>query len=135
MVGDWIYDYAKVFQSLFGYDAILLSEEKDDRKNSLGSSDSSTELSAPTNPSRVGGAVMDSFYRREMLKAFETTFYEIGGSLEDFESMRMVTKLLLFSLIPLHGFNANCVEFIKLCAEVPTVNWRSREKKAWSDDR
>jgi len=80
--GDWLYDWAKLYQSLIGYDKIL--QEK-----------SITEK-----------------YETELINAFKEYFIN-SFSVEDFENLKLITKSLLFSLIPLHN-NYKCLKYYDL---------------------
>jgi capsule biosynthesis phosphatase len=69
--GDWLYDWAKLYQSLIGYDEILDDVDLDiSYKN-----------------------ILVNFFREEFIK---------NNSIEDFGNLQLITKSLLFSLIPLH---------------------------------
>ena len=80
--GDILYDYAKIYQSLIGYDEILL------KKN------------------------VSNCYRKNLINIFFSFIKEnIGDKYIDF--IKIITKSLLFTLIPLHN-NDNCKDFYKL---------------------
>ena len=80
--GDWLYDWAKIYQSLIGYDEILLS------KNMLQN------------------------YKHKMIEMFKKFF--IGNySNNDFDNLKVITKSLLFTLIPLHN-NEKCNQYYNL---------------------
>jgi len=80
--GDWLYDWAKIYQSLIGYDKILQSKN------------------------------IPLEYEKKMLKIFETYFLTYYSQ-DDFKNLKLITKSLLFSLIPLHD-NDKCYEYYKL---------------------
>ena len=80
--GDWLYDWAKLYQSLIGYDFILLRKE--------------------VSPS----------YQKSILEYFESQFVALYGEQSLFD-LKMITRSLLFSLIPLHD-NENCDRFYNL---------------------
>jgi hypothetical protein len=74
MVGDkktcyglYLYDYAKIYQSLIGYDEILMDKK------------------------------IKKSYKDIMLKFFEK---QVG---DDFEKIKIITKSLILSLVPLHN--------------------------------
>ena len=71
--GDCMYDWAKMYQSLFGYDEIH------------------------------EGKILPSEYKRNMIYAFETYLIELYGDTFDFCALKGITQCLLFSLIPLHN--------------------------------
>lgn len=80
--GDWLYDWAKVYQSLIGYDSILLDK------------------------------FVSFEYKNEMIQTFIKYFIS-NYSEKDFKNLKLITKSLLFSLIPLHN-NEKCIEYYKL---------------------
>ena len=80
--GDWLYDWAKIYQSLIGYDEILLSKH------------------------------IDSDYKKDMIISFKEYFIE-KFSEKDFENLKIITKSLIFSLIPLHD-NEKCLHYYNL---------------------
>tara|TARA_X000000950_G_C13906568_1_gene657123 strand:- start:1995 stop:3908 length:1914 start_codon:yes stop_codon:yes gene_type:complete len=80
--GDWLYDWAKLYQSLIGYDSILLNKEINEK------------------------------YKKPIIDFFKDYFIE-SYSEDDFSSLKIITKSLLFSLIPLHD-NDNCQKFYNL---------------------
>jgi len=82
ILGDSMYDWSKIYQSLIGYDEIL--------------EDTQLNLS----------------YKNNLIKSFEQTFLEFY-SLKDLENMKLITKSLLFSLIPLHN-NEKCFKYYSL---------------------
>lgn len=81
--GDFLYDWAKLYQSLIGYDSILL-----DKKN------------------------ISVTYQEEMISIFKKLFINYY-SIEYFNFLKIITKSLLFSLIPLHN-NEKCYDYFKL---------------------
>jgi capsule biosynthesis phosphatase len=80
--GDWLYDWAKVYQSLIGYDEILENVD------------------------------IDLTYKNNMINFFKKEFIK-SNSEEDFNNLKLITKSLLFSLIPIHN-NEKCVEYYRL---------------------
>jgi hypothetical protein len=80
--GDILYDYAKIYQSLIGYDEILL------KKN------------------------VSNYYRKNLINIFFSFIKEYIGE-EYIDLIKIITKSLLFTLIPLHN-NDNCKDFYKL---------------------
>jgi capsule biosynthesis phosphatase len=80
--GDWLYDWAKLYQSLIGYDEILDDVDLDlTYKNS-----------------------MIDFFRDQFIKKY---------SEQDFNNLKLITKSLLFTLIPLHN-NEKCKKYYEL---------------------
>lgn len=82
LCGDYLYDWAKLYQSLIGYDSILLETS------------------------------MNSSYAKHFIGTFETYFTEMY-SLEELHDLKLITKSLLFSLIPLHD-NEKCYKYYNL---------------------
>lgn len=80
--GDWLYDWAKLYQSLVGYDTILLDKKIGDE------------------------------YETKLVQYFENYFITIY-SYNDFKNLIMITKSLLFTLIPLHD-NEKCIKYYNL---------------------
>jgi len=80
--GDWLYDWAKIYQSLIGYDTILRCKS------------------------------MSETYKTRMVKYFETYFTQ-KYSEEDLNNLKLITKSLLFSLIPLHD-SEKCQSYYEL---------------------
>ena len=80
--GDLLYDWAKIYQSLIGYDEILLSKN------------------------------IDNEYKENMINIFKKYFID-KYSEKDFENLKLITKSLLFTLIPLHN-NVKCSKYYKL---------------------
>jgi capsule biosynthesis phosphatase len=80
--GDILYDYAKIYQSIIGYDEILL------KKN------------------------VSNYYRKNLINIFFSFIKDFIGE-EYIEIIKIITKSLLFTLIPLHN-NDNCNDFYKL---------------------
>jgi capsule biosynthesis phosphatase len=80
--GDYLYDWAKLYQSLIGYDEILLNKTISDK------------------------------YKLSMLMAFEQYFIELYSK-QEFCYLKIITKSLLFTLIPLHN-NELCNKFYML---------------------
>lgn len=80
--GDWLYDWAKIYQSIIGYDEILLSK------------------------------FIDTQYKENIINVFKKYFIDKFSEL-DFENLKIITKSLIFTLIPLHN-NEKCIEYYKL---------------------
>ena len=80
--GDWLYDWAKLYQSILGYDKILLEKE------------------------------ISLNYEENMKNTFEEYFLELFSE-KDLENMKMITKSLIFTLIPLHD-NEKCFRYYEL---------------------
>ena len=80
--GDWLYDWAKIYQSLIGYDEILLSKHIDDE------------------------------YKERTIDIFKDYFINMFSD-GDFNNLKVITKSLIFALIPLHD-NANCTKYYNL---------------------
>ena len=70
--GDYMYDWAKIYQSLFGYDEIH------------------------------EGKILQMEYKQNMIRIFEMHLIELYGEEFDFRALKVITQCLLFSLIPLH---------------------------------
>lgn len=84
--GDTNYDWAKLYQSLIGYDEIL--ENKYVSKN----------------------------YKKKLINQFEKYILKKYDE-KKLEYIKMITKLLLFTLIPLHN-NNKCVEYFNLISKI-----------------
>ena len=82
LYGDWLYDWCKLYQSLIGYDKILLNK------------------------------TISIKYETEMLSCFKTYFIN-KFSVDDFKNLKLITKSLLFTLIPLHD-NDKCTSYYNL---------------------
>jgi len=80
--GDWLYDWAKIYQSIIGYDEILLSK------------------------------IIDNDYKENIISIFKNYFID-KFSEQDFENMKIITKSLIFTLIPLHN-DEKCVKYYEL---------------------
>lgn len=80
--GDFLYDWAKFYQSLIGYDKILTEK-----------------------------MIHDS-YEKNMINVFEEYFIKLYSE-EDLVNLKLITKSLLFSLIPLHN-NDLCYKYYDL---------------------
>ena len=80
--GDWLYDWAKLYQSLIGYDKILMSKN------------------------------ISLSYETKMISEFEKYFINLYSN-EDFINLKLITKSLLFTLIPLHN-NDKCLKYYNL---------------------
>ncbi len=82
LYGDWLYDWAKIYQSLIGYDEILLEK------------------------------TINSEYKNDMIEHFKEFF--INKYSEDaFQNLKLITKSLLFTLLPLHH-NEKCADYYNL---------------------
>ena len=82
ILGDSFYDYAKIFQSLIGYDEILQQK------------------------------TINEDYREQLILFFKSYFINIYD-LTSFKFIQIITKSLLFSLIPLHN-NEKCNDYYNL---------------------
>ena len=80
--GDYLYDWAKIYQSIIGYDEILLSK------------------------------FININYKENIIYIFKNYFIN-KFSEKDFDNLKIITKSLLFSLIPLHK-NEKCKGYYKL---------------------
>ena len=80
--GDWLYDWAKIYQSIIGYDEILISK------------------------------TIHTSYKNRIIDIFKNYFIGIASN-EDFNNLKIITKSLIFSLIPLHN-NEKCIEYYNL---------------------
>lgn len=85
-MGDKWYDYAKLYQSIIGYDEILL------------------------------GKTVDNQLKSEGVKIFEEYIINKFGE-NRMKDIKMITKSLLFSLIPLHN-NQKCFEYFNLAKSI-----------------
>ncbi len=81
--GDVFYDYAKIYQSLIGYDEILLEKK-----------------------------IKDS-YKSKLVRYFENKFTE-----KDLKKIKLITKSLLVSLIPLHNEKRKYKKYISLAKSI-----------------
>jgi dTDP-glucose pyrophosphorylase len=81
--GDSFYDWAKIYQSLLGYDEILYDK------------------------------YVNIEYKKKFIEKFKEKFIE-DFSLNKFEQLKWITKLLLFTLIPLHNNNDKCKKYYEL---------------------
>jgi capsule biosynthesis phosphatase len=86
LIGDQLYDWAKFYQSLIGYDEIL------------------------------DGKHLNSNYTNKFIEIFEKKIIDIYGD-EYLSYIKLITKSLLFTLIPLHD-NSNCVQFYELIKKI-----------------
>jgi capsule biosynthesis phosphatase len=84
--GDWLYDWAKLYQSLIGYDKILQSKE------------------------------ISVEYEKKMIQTFEKYFIELFSE-ESLQWLKLITKSLLFTLIPLHH-NEKCGKYFDLIKSI-----------------
>jgi capsule biosynthesis phosphatase len=82
LLGDRLYDWGKLYQSLIGYDKILMGKE------------------------------IDKNYEEQMISYFEKYFIELFDR-EKLNDLKMITRSLLFTLIPLHN-NDKCIEYYNL---------------------
>ena len=85
--GDQLYDYAKVYQSILGYDEILLHKTV-----------------TPT-------------YRDSLMRTFEAYIHEHFDR-ETFPKIKMITKALLFTLLPLHEQDERISKYYKLSQSI-----------------
>ena len=84
--GDWLYDWAKLYQSFIGYDEIL--ENK----------------------------TIDKEYKNNIISIFTNYFIELYSE-EDMKNLKLITKSLLFTLIPLHN-NEKCIKYYNLSCDI-----------------
>lgn len=82
-----MYDYAKVYQSILGYDEILLHKTV-----------------TPT-------------YRDSLMRTFEAYIHEHFDR-ETFPKIKMITKALLFTLLPLHEQDERISKYYKLSQSI-----------------
>lgn len=87
--GDFLYDWAKLYQSLIGYDKILMNKNINEK------------------------------YEKSMLNTFENYFISLYSK-EDFINLKLITKSLLFTLIPLHN-NQSCYQFYSLIDNITSI--------------
>ncbi len=80
--GDFLYDWAKLYQSLIGYDKILMNKK------------------------------ISENYEKELVDEFKKYFINLYSE-EYFNYLKIITKSLLFSLIPIHN-NNKCIEYYNL---------------------
>ena len=80
--GDWLYDWSKIFQSLIGYDEILMNKN------------------------------ISLNYKKDLINYFKNYFIK-EYSEQDFNNLKLITKSLIFSLIPLHN-NHKCELYYNL---------------------
>ena len=86
ILGDWLYDWAKLYQSLIGYDKILQDK------------------------------IINEDYEEYMILTFETYFLNYYTE-KDLENVKLITKSLLFSLIPLHN-NDKCFKYYDIISRI-----------------
>jgi len=84
--GDWLYDWAKLYQSLIGYDEILQNIN------------------------------LNLIYKNKLIQYFKNRFIQ-QYSENDFNNLIIITKLLLFTLIPLHN-NDKCLKYYNLINQI-----------------
>ena len=84
--GDALYDWAKIYQSLIGYDEILEDKE------------------------------INNDYKKLLLSHFEKKYMEIYNK-TDLTELKMITRLLLFTLLPLHN-NEKCIKYYNLIQKI-----------------
>ena len=82
LCGDYLYDWAKLYQSLIGYDKILMDKN------------------------------ISKSYEKQMISVFEEYFIKLY-SIDELEDLKLITKSLLFTLIPLHD-NELCYKYFNL---------------------
>lgn len=80
--GDYLYDWAKLYQSLVGYDEILQDKPLPEK------------------------------YKESMISFFENYFVELFSK-EELEWVKIITKSLYFTLIPLHN-NSKCEAYYRM---------------------
>tara|TARA_Y200000002_G_C22671849_1_gene660374 strand:+ start:444 stop:2354 length:1911 start_codon:yes stop_codon:yes gene_type:complete len=80
--GDWLYDWAKIYQSLIGYDEILMNKN------------------------------ISLSYKKNLINYFKNYFIN-EYSEQDFNNLKLITKSLIFTLIPLHN-NYKCQLYYNL---------------------
>lgn len=80
--GDWLYDWAKIYQSIIGYDEILLSK------------------------------YIDTNYKEYIIDIFKNYFIDTFSE-NDFNNIKLITKSLIFTLIPLHH-DEKCIKYYDL---------------------
>ena len=80
--GDWLYDWAKLYQSLIGYDEYLQNK------------------------------TISEQYKKQMINAFKEYFFELYSE-DNYDNLKLITKSLLFALIPLHN-NDKCFNYYQL---------------------
>ena len=86
-LGDYLYDWAKIYQSILGYDEILLHTK------------------------------IDVLYKQKMISFFENEFTS-RFSHEALHDLKLITKSLLFTIIPLHSDHENQRNFYNLISSV-----------------
>lgn len=86
ILGDWLYDWSKIYQSLIGYDEILLNKK------------------------------INQEYKINLIKFFESYFVKKYDE-ESLINLKMITKSLLFTLIPLHN-NEKCDRYFELINQI-----------------
>jgi hypothetical protein len=84
--GDAMYDWAKLYQSIIGYDKILQNKN------------------------------ISSDYQKSMTDAFENHLIKLNPDIE-LEYVKLITKSLLFSLVPLHD-NLKCADYLNLLQNI-----------------
>jgi aminoglycoside phosphotransferase len=84
--GDAMYDWAKLYQSLIGYDKILQNKN------------------------------ISSEYQKSMTNTFEKHFIKLNPDM-NLEDLKLITKSLLFSLVPLHD-NLKCIHYLNLLQNI-----------------
>lgn len=82
LYGDYLYDWAKLYQSLIGYDEILQNKS------------------------------INETYKKEMITIFENYFRKYYSE-EELKWVKIITKSLFFSLIPLHN-DEKCKKYYNL---------------------
>jgi capsule biosynthesis phosphatase len=80
--GDFLYDWAKLYQSLIGYDKVMSNK------------------------------TISLTYESTMIKCFQKYFIEFYSE-KYFETLKIIVKSLLFTLIPLHD-NVLCLKYYEL---------------------
>uniref|UniRef100_A0A6C0BPT7 Nucleotidyl transferase domain-containing protein n=1 Tax=viral metagenome TaxID=1070528 RepID=A0A6C0BPT7_9ZZZZ len=84
ILGDVMYDWAKVYQSLIGYDEIQ------------------------------EGIELDFEYKNNLIALFEKYLHDKMNDKNIIKNIKIITKSLLFSLLPLHSDKSKCINYYKL---------------------
>lgn len=85
--GDQLYDYAKVYQSILGYDEILLQKKVTPK------------------------------YRDSLMRVFEAHIHEHFDR-KTLQKIKMITKALLFALLPLHEQDGRISKYYTLAQNI-----------------
>ena len=84
ILGDVMYDWAKVYQSLIGYDEIQ------------------------------EGIELDFEYKNNLVALFEKYLENKMNNKNIMKNIKIITKSLIFSLLPLHSDQSKCINYYKL---------------------